>query len=65
MQGSKNFADCIYRVTNLLGDEDTTGAIAGQIAGAFYGYQSLRSEPLSARMLKNLNRCDPLYETRL
>lgn len=65
MQASKNFADCIYRVTNLLGDADTTRAIAGPIAVAFYGYQSPSSEPLSGRMLKNLNRYDPLYEIRL
>ena len=64
MQASKNFADCIYRVTNLLGDADTTRAIAGQITVAFYGYQSPSSVPLPRRMLKNLNRCDPLYEIR-
>ncbi|MDA7873859.1 ADP-ribosylglycohydrolase family protein [bacterium] len=69
LQGSKNFADCIYRVVNLLGDADTTGAIAGQIAGqiagAFYGYQVFSSDPLSARMLKNLHRWDPLHEIPL
>ncbi len=62
---SENFADCIYRVVNLLGDADTTGAIAGQIAGAFYGYQAISSDPLSARMLKNLNCWDRLHEIPL
>jgi ADP-ribosyl-[dinitrogen reductase] hydrolase len=40
-RGSASFADCIIRVVNLLGDCDTTGAIAGQLAGAFYGYRAI------------------------
>ena len=31
-----NFAECICRVVNMCGDADSTGAICGQIAGAFY-----------------------------
>jgi hypothetical protein len=31
------FGEAITAVINMLGDADTTGAIAGQIAGAFYG----------------------------
>lgn len=29
---------------NLLGDADSTGAIAGQIAGSFYGYDNISNE---------------------
>jgi len=44
LRHSTSFVDCIVTVTNLLGDCDTTGAIAGQIAGAFYGYRSIFEE---------------------
>ena len=32
-----NLQDCIRKCINLRGDSDTTAAICGQIAGAFYG----------------------------
>ena len=32
-----NFKDAILRATNLGDDADTTAAICGQVAGAFYG----------------------------
>ena len=31
------FEDCLVRVVNRGGDADTAGALAGQLAGAFYG----------------------------
>ena len=34
---SDNFKDAILRATNLGDDADTTAAICGQVAGAFYG----------------------------
>ena len=37
---TNSFADCIIGVVNQGGDADTTGAIAGMIAGAFYGLES-------------------------
>ena len=36
-----SFDDAIERCVNLLGDADSTGAIAGQIAGAMYGYRAI------------------------
>jgi ADP-ribosyl-[dinitrogen reductase] hydrolase len=36
-----NFEECLVRVVNRGGDADTTGAIAGQLAGAFYGVNSI------------------------
>jgi ADP-ribosyl-[dinitrogen reductase] hydrolase len=65
LHGSKNFADCMIRIVNLLGDADTTGAIAGQIASVFYGYKAFDSDPISSRMLSNLKRWDPLHEIPL
>ncbi|PLX79103.1 MAG: ADP-ribosyl-[dinitrogen reductase] hydrolase [Desulfuromonas sp.] len=46
-----DFEECLVAVVNQGGDADTTGAIAGMIAGAFYGLDAI---PL--RWLKKLNR---------
>jgi len=46
-----SFEECLVGVVNQGGDADTTGAIAGMIAGAFYG-----PEEIPARWLKKLNR---------
>jgi len=45
-----NFEDCLVRVVNRGGDADTTGALAGQLAGAMYGVQGIPN-----RWLKNLD----------
>ena len=39
-----NFRDCILAAANLCGDADTIAAVAGQIAGAWYGFDSIPSE---------------------
>lgn len=44
------FEDCLIETVNRGGDADTTGAIAGMIAGAFYGFESIPK-----RWLKKLN----------
>ncbi|MEN8687295.1 MAG: ADP-ribosyl-[dinitrogen reductase] hydrolase [Desulfuromonadales bacterium] len=46
-----DFEECLIGVVNQGGDADTTGAIAGMIAGAFYGLESL-----PVRWLKKLNK---------
>jgi ADP-ribosyl-[dinitrogen reductase] hydrolase len=46
-----SFEECLVGVVNQGGDADTTGAIAGMIAGAFYG-----PEEIPTRWLKKLNR---------
>ena len=43
----------IVKVINMAGDSDTTGAICGQIAGAFYG-----AAALNAAWVADLHRCD-------
>jgi len=45
------FEDCLVDVVNRGGDADTTGAIAGMIAGALYG-----SDTIPRRWLKALDR---------
>lgn len=39
-----NFADCVLAAANLGNDADTTAAVAGQLAGACYGYQAIRDD---------------------
>lgn len=51
-----SFEDCLIDVVNRGGDADTTGAIAGMLAGALYGRESL-----PARWLKAL---DPVVRER-
>lgn len=61
-----NFKDAVIKIVNLRGDSDSTGAVLGQIAGAFYGMHGIPNEwskvvskwdkftiPLRAYMLVN------------
>lgn len=38
---TRSFEECLVGVVNRGGDADTTGAIAGMIAGAYYGTQAI------------------------
>jgi ADP-ribosyl-[dinitrogen reductase] hydrolase len=42
-----SFEDCLIRVVNRGGDADTTGALAGQLAGALYGASQIPSRWLA------------------
>lgn len=52
-----SFEDCLLRVVNRGGDADTTGALAGQLAGALYGV-----EGIPARWL---NKLDPVVNAAI
>ncbi len=39
--GTLSFADCLIQTVNQGGDADTTGALAGMLAGATYGLEAL------------------------
>ena len=41
---TNSFQDCLLAAVNLGDDADTVGAIAGQIAGAYYGLEAIPSE---------------------
>eukprot|EP00931_Biecheleriopsis_adriatica_P067975 TRINITY_DN42030_c0_g1_i1.p1 TRINITY_DN42030_c0_g1~~TRINITY_DN42030_c0_g1_i1.p1 ORF type:complete len:442 (+),score=87.58 TRINITY_DN42030_c0_g1_i1:200-1327(+) len=41
---TRSFDEAVSRAVNLNGDADSFGSIAGQIAGAFYGYSSIKSD---------------------
>jgi len=43
-----NFEQCLLFAVNRRGDADTVGAVAGQIAGAMYGYQDIPERWLKA-----------------
>jgi ADP-ribosyl-[dinitrogen reductase] hydrolase len=38
---SRNFEECLVGVVNQGGDADTTGAVAGMLAGAYYGMENI------------------------
>lgn len=40
-QGAENFEDAVLRAVNLGDDADTTGAICGQLAGAYWGESAI------------------------
>lgn len=46
--GTTSFEDCLLDVVNRGGDADTTGAIAGMLAGARYGRETLPKRWLKA-----------------
>jgi ADP-ribosyl-[dinitrogen reductase] hydrolase len=48
---SRSFEECVVATVNQGGDADTTGAIAGGLAGAYYGL-----EEIPRRWLKRLDR---------
>lgn len=48
---SRSFEGCVVETVNQGGDADTTGAIAGALAGAYYG-----EEAIPARWRKKLNK---------
>jgi ADP-ribosyl-[dinitrogen reductase] hydrolase len=41
LYSTENFESCLIDVVNRGGDADTTGAIAGMLAGAYYGMESI------------------------
>ena len=44
MRAIDNFKECLVKAVNLGDDTDTTAAIAGGLAGVFYGYGSMPEE---------------------
>ena len=54
---SDNFRDCLVNTVNQGGDADTTGALAGMLAGAAYGVRAIPGEWL--------DRLDPLVSMEI
>lgn len=38
-----SYAECVLAAANLGNDADTTAAVAGQLAGAYYGYEGINA----------------------
>lgn len=49
-----SFRDCVLEAVNLGDDSDTTGCVAGALAGATYGYDAIPKEWLDALRGKEL-----------
>lgn len=45
---TNSFSDCVLTAVNLGDDSDTTGCVAGALAGAMYGYESIPAEWIDA-----------------
>lgn len=55
---TESFEDCLIDVVNRGGDADTTGAIAGMLAGARYGLAGIPKRWLNALDPKIRNACE-------
>lgn len=63
---SNNYKECILATTNIGGDTDTIGAVAGSLAGIFYGYNNIPKEILmDLRKKEYLEEICESYETYL
>eukprot|EP01012_Entosiphon_sulcatum_P054317 TRINITY_DN749_c0_g1_i1.p1 TRINITY_DN749_c0_g1~~TRINITY_DN749_c0_g1_i1.p1 ORF type:complete len:543 (-),score=79.91 TRINITY_DN749_c0_g1_i1:20-1594(-) len=62
---SDSFHGALLRTVNLLGDADSTGSVAGQMAGAFYGHAAIQSSEFGRAWTKHLHQWDKFGETPL
>lgn len=53
-----NFTDCLIDVVNRGGDADTTGAIAGMLAGALYGMHEIPAAWIKALDAETMRKCE-------
>tara|TARA_B100000700_G_C15063470_1_gene867709 strand:+ start:7853 stop:9100 length:1248 start_codon:yes stop_codon:yes gene_type:complete len=51
---SENFAEGLIKAVNLAGDADTIGAVYGQIAGVFYGFDTIPKRWISILSKKEI-----------
>ena len=57
MYHTTTFMAALARCVNLLGDADSTGAILGQIAGAFYGIDRIDGRLIDRLTFMYLHMC--------
>ena len=62
-QNTKTFEDGMIEAVNLGGDSDSIGAVYGQIAGAYYGFEAIPKRWLSA--IKDREKVSKLIESFL
>lgn len=51
---TNSFKECVLDAVNLGNDADTTGAVAGQFAGAYYGYNAIPEELIDGLAKKEM-----------
>jgi ADP-ribosyl-[dinitrogen reductase] hydrolase len=59
---TEDFESGLKRVVSLGDDSDTTGAVYGQIAGAYYGYESIKWKNKVTWSNTILEKAEKLYE---
>jgi ADP-ribosyl-[dinitrogen reductase] hydrolase len=57
---TSSFEECVLKAVNLGGDTDTTGCVAGGLAGVHYGVSSIDSKWISVLALRA--EIEPLFE---
>lgn len=64
---SNSFEEAILKAANLGDDADTTAAICGQVAGAYYGYEDLPSRWKEKLHMHDeiVQMADALYDTEM
>jgi len=62
---STDYASCVQRAANLLGDADTVAAVAGQLAGSVYGWKNIVDNEWSRVCIASLKRWDPYADIPL
>jgi len=62
---TKNYKDCVLMAVNLGQDTDTVAAVAGGLAGIYYGYESIPEEWLSVIVKRDYIKglCNKFYVT--
>ena len=63
-QRSNSFREGALRAVNLGNDADTTGAIYGQLVGAFYGVEGIPQDWLERLAMREIigERADALFD---
>jgi ADP-ribosylglycohydrolase len=65
LYNSTSVDTAILPVVLLYGDADSTGAVVGQMAGAFYGYDAIVYNTTLLETFINMHQWDPFYEIEL
>ena len=64
---TSSYKECVLKAVNLGDDTDTVGAVAGGLAGIWYGYDSIPSEWVDVLAKKDwlIQMCDAFADTLL
>ena len=62
---TSTYEKCVLKAVNLGNDTDTTGAVAGSLAGIYYGYEAIPEDWLKTIVRRDYleGLCDELFST--